>query len=107
MWEAKVPRTLRGGPDGRLGLPRTDEFGVTGGRASVFQGGSLYWSPRYDAKLVDGAIGHRYHQLGGPSSRLGVPRTDEYGVPGGRRSDFHGGSISWDGPTGEASIVYR
>ncbi|MCW2746243.1 MAG: repeat protein, partial [Mycobacterium sp.] len=33
--------------------------------------------------------------LGWETSRLGYPTSDEYGIPGGRRNNFAGGTISW------------
>lgn len=45
---------------------------------------------------VYGAIGDKWHQLGGPNSFLGVPVEDETDFPeNGRISVFHGGSIVW------------
>jgi hypothetical protein len=50
---------------------------------------------------VHGAIGQLYQSLGGTNSWLGFPVSDEYSVPGGRRSDFEGGYIFWDAKTGK------
>ena len=40
-----------------------------------------------------------YQSLGGTGSWLGFPTSDEYDVPGGRRSDFENGYIFWDAQT--------
>ena len=40
-------------------------------------------------------IGAKYNSLGGPSSFLGLPTTDELGMPGGRVSYFQHGWIAW------------
>lgn len=93
-----------GGSGGFLGLPVTDEFGVRGGRASRFTGGQLLWSPEHGAREIHGAIGIRYDELGGPGSELGLPTSDEYAVPGGRRSDLQHGSLVWDAGTNQVTV---
>lgn len=91
---------------GFLGYPVSDEVGVTAGRASRFQGGTVYWSATTGAHEVHGAILGRYLALGGTASRLGLPVSDEYAVPGGRRSDFRGGWLRWDAATGAVNTGY-
>ncbi len=104
---AVLTRYLRlGGPGGLLGLPTSDETAVTGGRSSTFTGGRIYWSRATGAHEVHGAVLRRYLRLGGPDSRLGLPTTDEYAVPGGRRSDFARGWIRWDAATGATTVGY-
>ena len=49
---------------------------------------------------VHGCIAARYLGMGGTGSWLGLPVSDEYGMPGGSRSDFEGGYIAWDALTG-------
>lgn len=92
---------------GLLGLPLTDEQAVVGGRASRFQRGDVYWSGGTGAHEVHGSILARYARSGGPSSTLGLPVSDEYAVPQGRRSDFTGGSLVWDAASGTVSLVAR
>ncbi|WP_186382894.1 polysaccharide deacetylase family protein [Amycolatopsis rhizosphaerae] len=89
---------------GFLGYPTTDEYAVTGGRAGTFQGGIVYFSPATGAHEMNGAILGQYLQLGGPDSRLGLPVSDEYPVPEGRRSDFQHGSILWNTATRTAIV---
>jgi uncharacterized protein with LGFP repeats len=91
---------------GSLGYPTTDEVGLAGGAVTHFQGGSVYWSPAGGAHAVRGAIRDRWASLGWQDSRLGYPRSEEYAVPGGVRSDFAGGSIDWSSATG-AVVRYR
>ena len=55
---------------------------------------------------VHGSIAARYLGMGGTASWLGLPVSDEYDMPGGRRSDFEGGYIAWDTLTG-GSIAMR
>jgi hypothetical protein len=87
---------------GRLGFPTTDETVTSDqvGRYNHFEGGSVYWSPSTGAHVVEGAIRGRWAALGWERSYLGYPTSDEYAVPGGRRTDFQGGSITWNAATG-------
>ena len=71
-----------------------------------FQGGALYWSPSTGAHAVKGAILGAWASLGWERSWLGYPTSDEYDVPGGRRSDFQGGWIDWT-PGGGAVVRAR
>ena len=91
---------------GLLGYPVSDEVAVTGGRASQFQGGNVYWSESTGAHEVHGAILGRYLQLGGTGSRLGLPTSDEYTISTGRRSDFQHGAILWNSTTREVTVIY-
>jgi uncharacterized protein with LGFP repeats len=92
---------------GFLGYPRSDEVAVTGGRASQFQGGNVYWSSTTGAHEVHGAILARYLSLGGTGSRLGLPVSDEYPITDGARSDFQHGSLIWNRTTGVVTVIYR
>lgn len=95
------------GAEARLGLPLVDETPtpVKPGAFSHFQGGSVYWSPLTGAHLVHGAIRGRWSAMGRENSWLGFPTSSEYAVPGGRRSDFEGGSILWDAATGTIRVL--
>lgn len=55
---------------------------------------------------VGGAIGGKYHALGGAGGFLGKPITDETGTPDGvgRYNHFEGGSIYWTPKTGAFSV---
>ncbi len=94
---------------GPLGYPRTDERvapdGV--GRYNHFSGanGSIYWTPATGAHEIRGAIKGKWAELGWEGSYLGYPTSDEYSVPGGRRSDFQGGYITWSAATG--AVAHR
>ncbi|TCO55924.1 N-acetylmuramoyl-L-alanine amidase [Actinocrispum wychmicini] len=90
---------------GALGYPLTDEM-VTAdglGRYNHFQGmySSIYWTAATGPQEVRGLIKQRWADLGWERSYLGYPVTDEYSVPGGRRSDFQHGYITWDASTGQ------
>jgi uncharacterized protein with LGFP repeats len=92
-----------------LGYPTSDETPVAGTPAVVatFQGGRIYSSPRTGAREVHGLILGRYLQLGGPTSALGLPTSNEYGVRDGRRSDFQHGSITFNSRTGALTVTTR
>jgi uncharacterized protein with LGFP repeats len=98
-----------GAEGGFLGYPTADETPVLGGKAALgsFQGGQIYSSPATGAREVHGAILARYLQLGGPTSRLGLPTKNEYSVKGGRRSDFQHGSITCNTSTGAITVTTR
>jgi glucose/arabinose dehydrogenase len=89
---------------GPLGYPRTSELATPDGvgRFTHFSGsgGSIYWSPTTGAHEVYGLIRARWAELGWERGYLGYPVSGEYAVPGGRRSDFRGGSITWTPETG-------
>ncbi len=88
---------------GPLGYPVTDELGTPDGvgRYSHFsKGGSVYWHPATGAHQVGGAIRQRWAALGWERSYLGYPTRSEYGISGGRRSDFQRGYVTWTASTG-------
>jgi len=91
-----------------LGLPRSDEMdvtGVSGARMNMFEFGRVYWSAGTGANVVCGGILGTYLLAGGPGSALGLPVSDEFSVPGGRRSNFQHGYIFWDYSTGTTQIT--
>ncbi|WP_432570942.1 SpoIID/LytB domain-containing protein [Kineococcus sp. SYSU DK005] len=95
-----------GWEDGWLGYPTTDEVALRGGAFTHFRGGSVYWSPATGAHAVRGAIRDAWARQGWETGRLGYPTSSEYDVPGGKRSDFQGGSITWT-PAGGAVVTVR
>lgn len=90
-----------------LGLPVTHEIPTPTriGAFNHFQGGSFYWSPATGAHEVHGAIRVAWSGESWERGWLGFPVSDEYGVAGGRRSDFQGGSIVWNASTNATSFV--
>ena len=83
-----------GGP---LGYPTTSERvtpdGV--GRFNHFsKSGSVYWSPSTGAHRVLSPVRDRWRDLGWETGYLGYPTRDEYASPGGRSTDFLGGTIT-------------
>jgi uncharacterized protein with LGFP repeats len=98
-----------GGPTGRLGFPLTNELTTpirTEGRFSVFQHGSIYWTPRTGAHEVRGAIRATWGALGWENGVLGFPVTRELPTPDGRGrfTYFEGGSIYWTPETGAHEV---
>lgn len=66
-------------------------------------GASVYWSSDSGAHSVQGTIRQKWAQLGWEDSYLGFPTSNEYDIPGGKRSDFEGGYIIWNASTGIAT----
>lgn len=62
---------------------------------------SIYWSPRIGARVVEGGIRARWAALGWERSYLGHPISSEFDIPGGRRSNFQQGYITWNRATGQ------
>lgn len=98
-----------GGPSGRLGYPLSNELTTpirTEGRYSVFQHGSIYWTPSTGAHEVRGAIRHTWAWLGWENSAIGFPVTRELPTPDarGRFNYFERGSIYWTPTTGAHEV---
>ena len=91
---------------GILGYPVSNETKTPDniGRFSVFQHGSIYWTPATGAHEVHGAIRDMYMETGWETGPLGYPTSDEYAVANGRRSDFQHGSITWDSATNTSTV---
>ncbi len=91
---------------GVLGYPIKDEAKTPdgNGRFSVFQRGSIYWSPATGAHEVLGRIRDKYKELGWEAGELGYPVSGEYAVDGGRKSDFEHGSITWRAATNDFEV---
>jgi uncharacterized protein with LGFP repeats len=98
-----------GGGTAGVGVPvSAEEAAGSGGRKQAFStaGGVIYWSSTTGAHRVLGAIRTRYDSLGGPTSRLGYPTTEEYPVPGGRATRFEHGTLTWSSSTGKVTAAY-
>lgn len=55
--------------------------------------------------VVQGVILEKYNELGGQTSPLGIPTTNEESAPnGGRYSTFEGGTIYWTSETGAHNV---
>ncbi|MDP9428520.1 MAG: hypothetical protein M3Q47_06425, partial [Actinomycetota bacterium] len=95
-----------GGTSGFMGFPTTSEARTADGRGafSRFQGGDVYWSPTTGARVVAGAVARTYWEQGGSSSTLGFPTRSTYSVPGGTRTDFQHGSLTWNAASGAVTV---
>ncbi|MGH3434922.1 MAG: hypothetical protein ACRDRN_00480 [Sciscionella sp.] len=99
-----------GGAKSYLGTPVGSELSIPGGGLSRdYQGGTIYWSQATGAHVVKGSILVKYRALGGPTSALGYPKTDETATPDGygRYNHFNGAagySIYWTPSTGAHEI---
>ncbi|MCW2621011.1 MAG: repeat-containing protein [Frankiales bacterium] len=89
---------------GLLGAPVTNEYTVPGGRAQVFAGGQILWSPSTGAHEVHGLILDRYLRTGGAGGPLGLPVSDEKSLAGGAAGDFQNGTILWTPSTGAWAV---
>jgi hypothetical protein len=96
-----------GGCRSVVGGPTTGELTTPDGvgRYNVFENGSIYWSPSTGAHEVHGRIRDKWRDLGWEGGTLGYPTSDEYAVPGGRRSDFQRGSLVWNAQSGAVTLV--
>jgi uncharacterized protein with LGFP repeats len=74
------------------------------GRFAHFSNASIYWTPATGAHVVQGDIRNHWAKLGWEKSHLGYPTSDEYDIPGGRRSEFEHGTISWQADSNTVSI---
>jgi uncharacterized protein with LGFP repeats len=99
-----------GGAAGPLGYPLTDELATPDGRGRYNDfpgtgGSSIHFTPETGAHEVYGAIHARWAAMGRERSALGYPVSGEYDVPGGRRSDFQGGSIVYQRATDTTEVL--
>ena len=100
-------RAELGWEPGVLGYPVSDERKTPdgAGRYNVFERGSVYWTEATGAHEVLGRIRDKYAELGWEAGALGYPVSGERDVPGGKRSDFQHGSITWKADTNEATVT--
>ena len=100
-----------GGCSSILGAPIDPEAGTPdgAGRYSVFQSGSIYWTPETGAFEVHGVIRDAWAQLGWEAGLLGYPISDELATPDGtgRYNVFQDGSIYWSAQTGAFEVHGR
>jgi hypothetical protein len=94
---------LMGWETSLLGFPTTNEMITPDliGRYNHFEHGSIYFKPWVGAFEVHGAIRDRWAAIGWERSYLGYPTSDEFSIPGGRRSNFENGYITWNASNGQ------
>ncbi len=94
---------------GFLGYPVNDvrELANGKGRAQAFQNGSIYFSEATGARIVNGAIGAKWAELGWEQGFLGMPETDEIKLPDGKGvlQKYQGGHMYYSPETGANAIV--
>jgi uncharacterized protein with LGFP repeats len=66
---------------------------VPGGKASAFQGGSIFWSAGTGGHWLAGDVLDRYRRADAVTAVLGFPIADQGAVTGGEAAAFQGGSI--------------
>jgi len=89
-----------GGVDSPLGAATGNQEEVGVGEVAEFDGGIIAWSPDTDAHIVWGEIRVAWEAAGGAAGDLGFPISDEEPIPGGYRSNFEFGYITFvDGAT--------
>ena len=89
----------------------TDAFTIAQpiGKASEFEGCTIFWSSATGAFEVHGEIRKKFMELKGPAGELGFPTSDEqdiFGVAGGRFNTFQNGVLLWYGNS-EPVVVAR
>lgn len=98
---------------GGLGAPIAAWYAVPGGEEQQFANGAIYWSAATGTHEVQGVIYGDYADLGGPSSALGFPVSDEQAAPGGGRESLFAGTtcgsatgsaILWTSGTGAGEM---
>jgi uncharacterized protein with LGFP repeats len=93
-----------GGATGTLGYPVASSSAVSGGRATAFQGGSVYWSSATGGHVLSGAILSRYWAVGGTTGVMGFPTSDVMPTSSGTAASFQGGSIYASAGSGSAAV---
>jgi uncharacterized protein with LGFP repeats len=91
-----------------VGYPITDERPASDGlgRFNNFQYGSVYWTPQTGAWEIHGEIRRHWTALGGVSSVVGYPTSNETGLPDGtgRYNTFQRGNVYWSPATGAHEV---
>lgn len=97
-----------GGEGSAFGYPTSDETATPDGvgRLNNFENASVFWHPSAGAFEVHGLIRARWLAMGGTSSILGYPTTNEQTTPDGigRYNHFQKGSIYWTPATGAHEV---
>jgi N-acetylmuramoyl-L-alanine amidase/LGFP repeat len=98
----------RHGTSGRFGFPKTDvqRTSVDGVKRVVFEHGQMYRIGKRKTYTLWGRILIRYRDLGGITSRLGLPTSNMMPYDAGRRATFDGGTITWNRQTNQVTVEY-
>lgn len=95
-----------GGAASSLGFPTSDisNPALVGTQRLFLQHGWIFYGPLTGAHEVHQPILRAYGRTGYATGPLGLPTTDVRGVPGGLRSNFQHGYISWSSATGQVEV---
>jgi len=98
-----------GGPDGRLGWPRSDveQSAVRSMRVAGFRHGRMYVPRNKPLRVLYGRVLDRYRRLDFAAGRLGAPTSSIRSVSGGHRATFRHGVIRWDRSSDSTSVDYE
>lgn len=90
-----------GGCRSPIGAAVSGEMGTPDGigRYRVYATGSIYVSQRTPAHVVMGRIRDAWKEAGWEAGPLGYPISDEEDIPGGKKSVFEHGFITWEAAT--------
>lgn len=87
-----------GAADSEVGAVRSSELAVSAGAVQRFERGRIYYARRTGAKELYGKVLRTYLGFGGPSSKLGFPRTPVRRRGDNRLARFEGGAIYMKSP---------
>ncbi|WP_040792020.1 LGFP repeat-containing protein [Nocardia paucivorans] len=97
-----------GGPSGPLGLPEgPEETAPNGGRYQDFEGGTIFSSDETGSHIVWGDIREEWERSGGAEGPLGFPTSDEEDTPEGKKSEFQGGTITWNSTDRSTTVTEK
>ncbi|MGA6207980.1 LGFP repeat-containing protein [Nocardia testacea] len=100
--------TEAGGPTGTLGMPEGEEqVAGDGGRYQNFSGGTIFFSEDTGAHIVWGDIREAWEANGGADGQLGFPTSDEETTPEGKKSEFEGGTITWNSSDRSTTVTEK
>lgn len=96
----------QGGAAGPLGAPVSEPLPtLNGGQYGKFVNGIVYSTPDGQVFQMVGKILERFIQLGAFTGLLGMPKSNEYGVTDGVRTDFQYGSLIFNKVTNIVTTI--
>lgn len=92
---------------GAFGYPVSAAEAVKDGAVQQFQNGVAVRDKDGEVRMIEGQIGSKYVEAGGPDdSGLGFPTSEEIKIKGGALTQFEHGNIYWSASTGAHIIRY-
>jgi len=101
--EYQAMKGLLGNPSGPYATAGRSPQGTTG-KWRAYETGTIHWSSQYGAVALWHDLQREYNEHGGSGGWLGFPTKRERDWNGGKRTDFEGGFIYWDG---QRATAYR